>query len=85
MRPNSNATPAVRTGVVLWFDEQRGFGFIKPTDGSQDVFVHFSAIAGPAGRRNLNQKQFVEFQTVAGPKGPIASNVQVIKPEEQTA
>jgi CspA family cold shock protein len=62
------------TGTVKWFSAEKGFGFITPDDGSADVFVHFSAIAGD-GYRNLEEGQKVSFETTQGQKGPQASNV----------
>ena len=63
------------TGTVKWFNESKGFGFISPSDGSKDVFVHFSAIANE-GFRTLNEGQEVTFEVEDGPKGPQAINVQ---------
>jgi len=62
------------TGTVKWFNESKGFGFISPSDGSQDVFVHFSAIASE-GFRTLAEGQSVNYEVESGPKGPQASNV----------
>lgn len=62
------------TGTVKWFNESKGFGFIAPSDGGKDVFVHFSAIQG-SGFRTLAEGQAVEFEVEDGPKGPQASNV----------
>ena len=62
------------TGVVKWFNEAKGFGFISPDDGSRDVFVHFSAIQ-TNGFRKLEEGQKVEFEMVDGAKGPNAQNV----------
>ena len=62
------------TGVVKWFNSEKGFGFIAPDDGSPDVFAHFSAITG-SGYRNLEENQRVEFETTQGQKGPQASNI----------
>ena len=63
------------TGTVKWFNPETGFGFITPEDGSADVFVHFSAIAGE-GYRNLEEGQRVEFDVTQGQKGPQAANVR---------
>lgn len=62
------------TGTVKWFNESKGFGFISPSDGSADVFVHFSAIQG-SGFKVLNEGQSVTFDVEDGPKGPQAANV----------
>ena len=65
------------TGTVKWFSSEKGFGFITPDDGSADVFVHFSAIAGE-GYKNLDEAQKVEYDVGQGQKGPQASNVRPI-------
>jgi len=64
------------TGTVKWFNESKGFGFITPSDGSKDVFVHYSAIASE-GFRTLMEGQQVSYNVEDGPKGPQATNVQV--------
>jgi CspA family cold shock protein len=69
----SEATVAV--GTVKWFSSEKGFGFIKPDDGGEDVFVHFSAIEG-AGFKTLDEGQRVEFETAPGRKGVQAANVR---------
>ena len=61
------------TGVVKWFNAQKGFGFIARESGP-DVFVHYSAIVG-SGYRNLEEGEKVEFVITNGPKGPQASEV----------
>ncbi len=63
-------------GTVKWFNDDKGFGFIE-TDGSEDVFVHFTAIVGD-GYRTLNEGAKVEFDIVSDQKGPRAENVTVI-------
>jgi CspA family cold shock protein len=62
------------TGSVKWFNESKGFGFISPSDGGKDVFVHFSAIQG-SGFKSLAEGQAVSFDVEDGPKGPQATNV----------
>jgi CspA family cold shock protein len=64
------------TGTVKWFDDAKGFGFITPSDGSKDVFVHFSAVVGD-GFRSLAEGQTVTFEVQQGPKGLQATQVSV--------
>ena len=64
-------------GTVKWFSAEKGFGFIKPDDGTDDVFVHFSAIEG-SGYRSLDEGQKVEFETQPGRKGLQAANVKKV-------
>lgn len=63
----------MKTGVVKWFNNEKGFGFIS-VEGEGDVFVHFSAITGE-GYKSLEEGQSVQFDVVEGAKGPQASNV----------
>ncbi|EYT66388.1 MULTISPECIES: transcription antiterminator/RNA stability regulator CspE [Bacteria] len=65
------------TGTVKWFNNEKGFGFIAPDDGSADVFAHFSAIAGN-GYKSLEENQKVEFDITEGRKGPQAENITVL-------
>ena len=64
-------------GTVKWFNGEKGFGFITPTDGGKDLFVHFSAIIGD-GFRSLDENQSVEFDVAQGDKGPQATNVRAL-------
>lgn len=67
-------SPARITGVVKWWNDDKGFGFIAPEDGSKDCFVHHSAIQG-AGFKSLNEGERVEFSIVQGQRGPSAERV----------
>ena len=62
------------TGLVKWFNADKGFGFITPDDGSKDVFVPFTAIQSNEFR-TLNENQKVEFSIEQGQRGPAAANV----------
>ncbi|MCW8827873.1 MAG: cold-shock protein [Gammaproteobacteria bacterium] len=66
----------MRTGTVKWFNNTKGFGFIAPSEGGEDVFVHFSVIQGE-GYRTLNEGQNVNFEMEQGPKGLQATQVSV--------
>ena len=62
------------TGTVKWFNEGKGYGFITPDDGGEDLFVHHSEIKSD-GYASLNEGQKVEFEVGQGKKGPCATNV----------
>lgn len=63
-------------GIVKWFSRLKGYGFIQPSDGQQEVFVHYSAIEGE-GYRNLYEGDQVEFELVDRGKGPQAQRVRI--------
>ena len=62
-------------GTVKWFNDAKGFGFITPDDGSEDLFAHYSAISA-SGFKTLQEGQKVMFEVTQGPKGKQASNIQ---------
>jgi CspA family cold shock protein len=62
-------------GTVKWFNNEKGYGFIAPSDGAADVFAHYSAITSN-GYRTLEENQQVEFDVTQGPKGPQAENIR---------
>jgi cold shock protein len=65
---------SMANGTVKWFNDSKGYGFITPADGSKDVFVHHSNIAGD-GYKSLNEGARVEYEQREGAKGPEATNV----------
>ena len=65
------------TGIVKWFNESKGFGFITPDAGGKDRFAHFSEIQG-SGFKTLAESQRVQFEVVQGQKGPQASKIRAI-------
>lgn len=65
------------TGIVKWFNEAKGYGFITPDDGGQDLFAHFSEIQAQ-GFKTLQEKQRVSFEVKTGPKGKQAAAIKPI-------
>ncbi|MDO8299501.1 cold-shock protein [Lacisediminimonas sp.] len=65
------------TGTVKWFNDAKGFGFITPDEGGEDLFAHFSAIQN-SGYKSLAENQRVSFDVTTGPKGKQAANIQPI-------
>jgi len=65
------------TGIVKWFNNAKGYGFVTPDDGEQDVFIHFSAIE-MEGYKTIKEGQKVQFDVSEGPKGLHAAHVQMI-------
>lgn len=65
-------------GTVKWFNDQKGYGFITPEDGSKDLFVHHTSIVAE-GFRTLAENQQVEFDVIQSDKGPKATNVKIAK------
>lgn len=66
---------ATGTGIVKWFNDATGFGFITPDEGGEDLFAHFSAIEGE-GFKPLHEAQRVTFDVTTGRKGQQASNIK---------
>jgi CspA family cold shock protein len=69
---------AMQTGIVKWFNEGKGFGFITPSNGSKDLFAHHSEIRNDGGFRTLAEGARVEFEVKQGPKGLQASNIRTL-------
>jgi CspA family cold shock protein len=63
------------TGTVKWFSDEKGYGFIKPDDGGQDLFAHYSQIKAE-GFKSLKENQKVSFEVTTGPRGKQASNIR---------
>lgn len=65
------------TGIVKWFNDAKGFGFITPDIGGNDLFAHFSAI-NMSGFKTLKEGQKISFEVIQGPKGKQAANIQAV-------
>ena len=65
------------TGIIKWFNDSKGYGFIQADNTDKDIFVHYSAIQGD-GFKSLVEGQRVQFELVEGPKGPLATNVSKV-------
>ena len=63
------------TGIVKWFNDAKGYGFITPDEGGDDLFAHFSEVRGD-GFKSLSENQRVSFEVKQGPKGKQAANIQ---------
>ena len=64
------------TGTVKWFSNSKGYGFIAPSEGGEDIFAHFSAIS-MEGYKTLKKGQLVEFESTQGPKGMHATSIRL--------
>ena len=74
-RGNSYEESVMATGTVKWFNDSKGFGFITPTEGGEDLFAHHTAIQ-MSGFKTLKEGQKVEFEVKRGPKGLQAANIK---------
>ncbi len=74
---NGNLGMATQTGIVKWFNESKGFGFITPSEGGEDLFAHFSEIQAD-GFKTLAENQKVEFEVTQGRKGLQASKIRPV-------
>lgn len=67
----------MQTGIVKWFNDTKGYGFITPDGGGEDLFAHFSEIKS-SGFKSLKENQRVSFEVTTGPKGKQAANIQPV-------
>jgi len=72
------STEGTQTGVVKWFDDGKGYGFITPEGGGKDLFAHHSEIRNEGGFRSLQENQRVQFEVKQGQKGLQAANIRAI-------
>ncbi|MBD9383390.1 cold-shock protein [Achromobacter sp. ACM02] len=68
----------METGIVKWFNDAKGFGFIMPEDGGKDLFAHFSEIVSGDGHKVLVENQRVSYVTAQGAKGPHATKIRTL-------
>lgn len=73
----------VKQGLVKWFNKVKGFGFIRPDDGTTDVFVHYSDIQGNDNYKTLLDGQHVEYEETQGDRGKKAKNVIVVPEDDK--
>ena len=74
---NQELQLTTKIGIVKWFNNEKGFGFIMPESGGKDLFAHYSEIQG-SGHKTLEENQRVSFVATQGQKGPQASKIQVL-------
>ena len=80
---DTEAKEAMSIGTVKWFSNSKGYGFISPTEGGEDIFAHFSVIT-MEGYKTLKKGQIVEYEVTAGPKGQHATEIKLGNlPEDQ--
>ena len=85
-RPPGEVTHQGMTGTVKWFDEDKGYGFIRRDDAGPECFVHYSEIdVMPGELQTLKDNARVQFDVLAGPRGPVAINVTPLKYVRQDA
>jgi cold shock protein len=75
VQPNTQSGRLMATGTVKWFNDAKGFGFIKPDDGGDDLFAHFSEVR-TEGFKSLQENQKVSFEVKQGPKGKQAADIK---------
>ncbi len=68
----------METGIVKWFNDAKGFGFIMPENGGKDLFAHFSEIVSDDGHKVLGENQRVSYVTAEGAKGPQATKIRAL-------